>query len=273
MISTSTDGQSFKKAPFFDRRGLLLREFFISVRQSKQHPGKDSIISCSNAIPVHFNEDRRKDKAINVKMNEKEQASVAVIVDDRSALLSSIKACGKTKNLKEGIRIHSEILQRRLFHKDIYINNALISMYVNCGSFRKANDLFDEITSRNVVTWNSLICGYVQHGLAEEALKLFQFMKDQDDISPDSITFSCTLKACGIVKSVKMGEEIHMEVKKQGLLARNIILGTSLVDMYAKCGVISKAQVVFDELPMREIWLLGLLSLLGMFRKGSVRKP
>ena len=43
-----------------------------------------------------------------------------------------------------------------------------------------------------------------------------------------------------------------MEVKKHGLLRKDIVLGTALVDMYAKCGSLSKAREVFDELPLHD---------------------
>ena len=49
-----------------------------------------------------------------------------------------------------------------------------------------------------------------------------------------------------------MGEEIAVEACKQGLLGKELILGTTLVDMYAKCGMLRKAQEVFEKLPLRD---------------------
>ena len=39
----------------------------------------------------------------------------------------------------------------------------------------------------------------------------------------------------------------------KGMLERDIVLGTALVDMYAKCGGLEKAQQVLEELPMRNV--------------------
>eukprot|EP00250_Pteridium_aquilinum_P009366 c18623_g2_i1 orf=439-903(+) len=78
---------------------------------------------------------------------------------DRSTLLDLIKACSKQKDLDTGSRIHADILERGLLRKDISLGNALLSMYVKCGTLAKAQETFDELPSRNVVTWNALIAG------------------------------------------------------------------------------------------------------------------
>eukprot|EP00250_Pteridium_aquilinum_P009364 c18623_g1_i1 orf=62-535(+) len=78
---------------------------------------------------------------------------------DRTALFDLIKHCGKQKNLLNGSRLHAEIHERRLLMKDISLGNALLSMYVKCGTLAKAQETFDELPSRNVVTWNALIAG------------------------------------------------------------------------------------------------------------------
>ena len=61
------------------------------------------------------------------------------------------------------------------------------------------------------------------------------------------------MKACGSVRSLQIGEEIDAEVRKQGLLQKDVVLGTALVNMYAKCGMLEKAQKLHDELHVRSI--------------------
>jgi pentatricopeptide repeat protein len=71
--------------------------------------------------------------------------------------------------------------------------------------------------------------------------------------SPNAVTFICTLKACGGAGYLEMGEEIYELVRNQGLIEKDIAVGTAIVDMYAKCGMLGKAQLVFDDLPVRNI--------------------
>ncbi|MCO5596323.1 hypothetical protein L7F22_050384 [Adiantum nelumboides] len=111
--------------------------------------------------------------------------------------------------------------------------------------------VLDELLVRDVVSWNAVIAGYAQHGQGQEALACFHRMQG-DGVLPDAITYACILKACGILQDVDRGEQIHNEVVSQGLLEKSVVLCSAVVDMYAKCGVLLKAQKVFDELPLRD---------------------
>ena len=68
----------------------------------------------------------------------------------------------------------------------------------------------------------------------------------------DAINFICIMKACGTIGAIDEGKEIHTETVSRGLTNMNIILGTALVDMYARCGLFTEAQYVLDVLPIRK---------------------
>ena len=70
----------------------------------------------------------------------------------------------------------------------------------------------------------------------------------RDGLFPTAVTFISILKSYDNVGAIDKGEQIHDEIAKQGLLADNVVLGTALVDMYAKCGALVKARQVLDEL-------------------------
>jgi pentatricopeptide repeat protein len=74
-------------------------------------------------------------------------------------------------------------------------------------------------------------------------------------IVPDEFTFTCILKACGNMGSCEMGELIHAEIRDRGawFLKRNVALGNALVDMYANCGSIEKAERMLYEIPCRDV--------------------
>ena len=67
-------------------------------------------------------------------------------------------------------------------------------------------------------------------------------------------TSICSLKACGNIGSFEKGEELHAEIRKRdGLLEDNIMLGTALVDMYARCGMLVDACKVLKSLHVRNV--------------------
>ena len=72
-------------------------------------------------------------------------------------------------------------------------------------------------------------------------------------LCPDAVSFVCILKAAGSARAIDEGKKIHKEIVNRGFLPEDITLGTSLVDMYAKCGVVVKAQQVLNELPVKNV--------------------
>ena len=167
-------------------------------------------------------------------------------------LVSLLKNCSKEKDLCKGIQIHAEISKRNLLEKSLYIGNALVNMYAKCGTFGKAEDVFEELPVRNVITWTALISGYVQNGHYGKALKWFECMLFEG-FSPNELTYVCILKACGNFRMLSKGQKIHADVVKEGYMENNIVIGTSVVDMYLKCSAFLQAQEVFDGLGVRNV--------------------
>jgi pentatricopeptide repeat protein len=154
--------------------------------------------------------------------------------------------------LEEGELIHDQIVKRGLLKQDNFLSNALVSMYAKCGALAKAQQVHDEFRAPNIISWSSLISGYAEHGQGHEALECFRRMQ-LEGISPDIITFVCILKACCGTLAIHKGQQIHHEIVSRGLIEKNGVLGNALVDMYAKCGVLPKAQQVHDNLEGRNV--------------------
>ncbi|KAH7445986.1 hypothetical protein KP509_01G031300 [Ceratopteris richardii] len=163
-----------------------------------------------------------------------------------------LKACGSMKAIKKGVKIHDVIKKLGVLHGNNVLSTSLIDMYAKCGLVMKAQEVFDELQIRDIITWNALIAGYSDHGPYREAFKCLDRLK-ADRLIPDATTFACILKACGSLRALKSGQEIHYEVVRRDLLKENCVLGTALVDMYVKCGVIVKGKEVLDGLPVQDV--------------------
>mgnify|MGYP000019895263 FL=1 len=81
-------------------------------------------------------------------------------------------------------------------------------MYAKCGVPAKAQEVLEELPTRNVISWNALLAGYGQQGQCYEVLYGFEHMQSEG-LSLDTITFICTLKACRSTKTMHIGEQIH----------------------------------------------------------------
>ena len=164
----------------------------------------------------------------------------------------TLQACGSSRAINVGKKIHEEIMSRGLLKEDIVLGNALLDMYAKCGMIVEAEHVFNKLPYRNVVSWSTLIAEYTEYGQYQEALNCFEGMQSEG-LSPNSVTYICMLKVCGRMEALQKGEQIHKEIVNKGLLKNNIVLGNALLDMYAKCGMLAKAQEVIEELPLRNV--------------------
>ncbi|XP_021900934.1 pentatricopeptide repeat-containing protein At2g13600-like [Carica papaya] len=134
---------------------------------------------------------------------------------------------------------------KRLFEKlpsrTIVSSNIMISIYSRNGEIDKALKLFEETKEeRNPVTWNSMMSGYIHNDQHEDALRLYMTMH-RLSIEHTRSTFSVIFHACSCIGSLQQGQLFHAHLIKTPFES-NLYVGTSLIDMYAKCGSIADAE-------------------------------
>ncbi|XP_057847940.2 pentatricopeptide repeat-containing protein At4g30700-like [Cryptomeria japonica] len=173
------------------------------------------------------------------------QMQLGGIKPNSTTFASILPAYSKMGALEQGMEIHQKVIENG-FLSDIVVVTTLINMYAKCGSIQKARDLFEETPQVNLVSWNTLIVGYAQNGLVEEALEIFKQMQ-LADAKPDSSTLANILPVCGKLGALGQGMEIHQRIIKSRCLS-DVVLVTALIDMYAKCGNIMEARKLFDKL-------------------------
>lgn len=181
-----------------------------------------------------------------------EQMLAEGIPADHVAMMSSLKACGKVGAMDKGAEIHGEVERRGLLENDFVIGNTLVDMYVRCGALSKAQEVFDKLRIRSVVSWTTLLAGYAEQSHGDIVFKFLERMQ-LEGVLPDAVALVCTLQACGTIGATGIGQDMHAEIERRGLLENNLVVGNTLVDMYAKCGSISRAHEVFDKLPIRDV--------------------
>lgn len=165
-------------------------------------------------------------------------------------LSSLLMACSKSAQLQHGKFLHAYIIRNNV-QFDVFLNASLVDLYFKCGRVETAQNIFSKIAKNNVVAWNVMISGYVSAGYYLEALGIYNDMK-LAGIKPDAITLTSALVSCSQLAALEQGKEIHKCIIHNNLESNEIVMG-SLLDMYAKCGAVSEAFQVFDELPKRDL--------------------
>ncbi|KAJ8558256.1 hypothetical protein K7X08_005022 [Anisodus acutangulus] len=127
----------------------------------------------------------------------------------------------------------------------------LISSYGKAGDLESAHKLFDKIPLRRVDSWNAMIIAYSKNEYPVEVVNVYNQMV-LEGVKPDSSTFTVALKACMILQDLEKGEEIWEKVVECGY-ENDVFVGSSVLNMYAKCGKMDKAVVVFEKMQRRDI--------------------
>lgn len=147
--------------------------------------------------------------------------------------------------LENGRLIHSYIAAQG-WEQDTHLSNHIISMYGKCWAMADAQSVFDKMHDRDVVSWNSMIAVYAQHGHGHEAIQLFKDMEHKG-MEPDMVTFIGTLRTCTDPEALCQGEWIHACILNCGFEADSVV-STALLNMYGKCGALEPAHIVFHKL-------------------------
>lgn len=147
-------------------------------------------------------------------------------------------------------QLHSYVLKSG-FVSSVFVSTALMGLYRRIDSLRDAHKAFGDIPQPSVVSWNSLISGYVQSGQYLKALSLFLELC-RSDIYANAYSFTLALAACGQLGLLQLGKSIHSTIVKDGLEC-SVIIANCLIDMYGKCGFVEDAIRVFNEMIDKDI--------------------
>lgn len=192
-----------------------------------------------------------------------------------------VKACSKIESLKMGMQVHGQIIKHG-FELDFYVQHALVYMYASLGDLmaamfifkrmgrfdvaswtcmiagyhkfgdvESARELFDKMPDRNLVTWSTMISGYARNNRFDKAVEMFGILQDEGVVANEVVMVG-VISSCAHLGALAVGEKAHEYVMRNGL-ALNVILGTAIVDMYARCGDVEKAIRVFKGLEEKDV--------------------
>lgn len=195
-----------------------------------------------------------------------------------------LQQCAKTKSFREGKLVHLHLKLTGLKRPTTFLANHLICMYLRCGDDIEARKVFDEMEVRNLYSWNNMLSGYVKMGMINQARNLFDKMPERDYISWNTMvigyaqngvfhealkfyrqlrrlsigynefSFAGVLTACVKLREFDLSRQIHGQVLVAGF-SSNVVTSSSILDAYAKCGKLEDARRLFDEMPVKDVFV------------------
>ncbi|KAL3650460.1 hypothetical protein CASFOL_006863 [Castilleja foliolosa] len=220
------------------------------------------------------------------------------LVPDSITLPFVLKECSTRVDMFSGRTVHGHAVGLG-FAVDVYVQNALINLYSECGLLEDARRVFDEMPHRDIVSWNSMIVGFLRNGeldlalglfrdmnerkniitwnsvitglarggRAKEALDIFHEMQQETMVRPDKVTVAGALSACASIGAIDQGKWVHSYLQRSKM-GCDMVIDTALVDMYGKCGYIEKAYEVFKGMHDKDVlaWtvMISVLALNGL---------
>lgn len=161
-----------------------------------------------------------------------------------------VRTCRNTLNLQMGRVVH-QIVYKDGLHLDLFVSAALVDMYAKCGVIDDAREMFDKMPTRDLVTWTVMIAAYAECGNGNESLVLFERMMDEG-VVPDTVAMVTVAFACAKLGVMHKAELVHDYISRKRYNL-NVILGTAMIDMYAKCGSIVAARRIFDMMTEKNV--------------------
>nr|GMD33004.1 pentatricopeptide repeat-containing protein At4g20770 [Ipomoea batatas]GME03651.1 pentatricopeptide repeat-containing protein At4g20770 [Ipomoea batatas] len=175
-------------------------------------------------------------------------------------LASVLSACGGLRG-KEFGRVSHGLAVKYGLDRNVYVGNALLSMYVKCGCGGDAIKVFGDLPERNEVSFTAMMSGLVEIDQVEEAFNMFRLMQ-RNGFRIDSVSLSSVLRVCAkgdggdfVIDDINAwytcnvpGKQVHSLVVKLGFES-DLRLCNSLLDMYVKNKDMDSAEVLFGDLP------------------------
>jgi pentatricopeptide repeat protein len=179
------------------------------------------------------------------------------------AISSALKSCAKVEENLCGVLIHGQV-HKFGFNSCVYVQTALLDLYSKFGDVRIARKVFDEMTEKNVVSWNSLLSGYIKAGNLDEGQRFFDEIPRKDVISWNSMI-------SGYAKAGKMDQACCLF---QQMPERNFSSWNTMITGHIDCGSIVSAREYFDAMPRRNS--VSLITMIAGYSKngdiGSARE-
>ncbi|WZZ26610.1 hypothetical protein YC2023_010011 [Brassica napus] len=167
---------------------------------------------------------------------------------DEIAMGSVVSACASLGVLEKAKWVH-EYTHRNGFESSLTVNNALINMYAKCGSLDAARGVFEEMPTKNVVSWSSMINAFSMHGEANDALALFARMK-QENVEPNDVTFVGVLYGCSHSGLVEEGNKILASMTDEYNITPKLEHYGCMVDLFGRANRLPEALEVIESMPM-----------------------
>lgn len=161
------------------------------------------------------------------------------------SLCSVLKACTCLKALRQGMQVHGMIVV--MGHDLVVLGTALIEFYSDIGLIDVAIRIYESLSSeQDDIMSNALVASCLKNRRCEEAFSVMCAMV------PNVVSLTSALTSCSENSHLRIGKQVHCVAIRFGF-EKDTQFCNVLLNMYAKCGKVSTARLIFDGMPNRDV--------------------
>ncbi|KAL1307209.1 hypothetical protein HN51_049183 [Arachis hypogaea] len=155
------------------------------------------------------------------------------------------KACARISCLWNSQMIHAHIA-KSCFQSNVFVQTAMVDMYMKCGHLEDAHHVFVGMPTRDIASWNAMLAGFSHRSFVDRFFCLLREMR-YSGMHPDSVTVLLLIQSVLELKNPNFVNAVHCFAIRIGVHI-DVSVANTLIAVYAKCGDLCSAEIVFDEI-------------------------
>lgn len=198
-------------------------------------------VSVYNSMVVAYSRGNNPDEVLRLY----DQMIAEGVQPDSSTFTITIKACLNAMVSEKGEAVWSKAMECG-YENDVFVCSSVLNLYMKCRKIGEAEVLFEKMTKRDIICWTTMVTGFAQAGKSLKAVEFYRDMQNEG-FGRDRVVMLGLLQASADLGDPKMGRSVHGHLIRTGL-PMNVVVETTLVDMYAKFGFIELASRMFSRM-------------------------
>ncbi|CAK9145098.1 unnamed protein product [Ilex paraguariensis] len=147
-------------------------------------------------------------------------------------------------------QVHAHVIKTNTPHSVLPLPRVgYVCAFTHC--FPYAQQIFECADTPEIVVWNSCLRAFAESDSPNDAIVLFYQLRNHN-VCPDIFSCSFTIKACTKLLDLLHGKIVHGFIEKLGFQS-NLFLQNTIVHLYASCGAINDARLLFEKMSQRDV--------------------
>ncbi|XP_006354668.1 pentatricopeptide repeat-containing protein At3g03580 [Solanum tuberosum] len=233
----------------------------VAARQVFDNMKRWDLVSWNSMISGYFENGFNKEAVDLLKMMRID------LQPDSVTFVTLLSMCTELMDVDFARELHCDIIKRG-YDSTLIVGNALLDVYAKCGKMEHSVWQFEIMSTRDIVTWNTIIAACSHYEESYVGLKMLSRMR-MEGIMPDVATILGSLPLCSLLAAKRQGKELHGFIIRLNLESQ-VPVGNALIEMYSKTGSLKNAILVFEHMRIKDVvtWT-AMISAYGMYGEGK----